>query len=257
MLNSNLSWKNPLSAIILVSILVLGSVVVISIIRDRIVNYPGWSINVVGQGRVSYQPDIANINMGVKVDKAQKAEDALKQLNDKMNRVISEVKKVGIDQADINTQNYSLTPHYDVKDDISNLAGYDASQILVVKVKNIKEKSDMITKAVSAATKAGVNQINSVNFEYSKLNELKQEARLKAISDAQEKKQQIANSLGVKLGGVIGWWENIILPTEAQVTYKGDMGGMGGGADLGMSMPNIPSGSQELVMEVNVSYKIK
>jgi uncharacterized protein YggE len=243
----------------LIGILVLGAVIIVAIIRDRIVNNPQWQISVTGQGRVAYQPDTANVNMGVKVDKAAKADEALKQLNDKMNKVIESVKKAGIADEDIQTQNYTVIPHYDTVENNSKLTGYDANQIIVVKVRDIQKNSNVITKVVSAGSSAGVNQINGVSFEFSDMNKLRQDARVKAINDARSKSGEIAGALGVRLGKIVGWWENIIYPTEAQIGYKGDIGGlgMGGGGDTSGGNALIPSGSQELVIEVNVSYKIK
>jgi uncharacterized protein YggE len=252
MFNEKLNWRHPYAVILLAAVLVFGAIIVVSILRERIVNEQQWQITVSGQGRIAYQPDIANVNLGVRIDKAAKAEDALTQLNSQMNKIVDAIKKTGVAAEDIQTQNYTLAPHYDSKDNILNLTGYDANQAILVKVRDIKDKSDLVTKVVSAATKAGVNQINSITFENSKLSDLKQAARLKAIADAQAKSGAIAQALGVKLDKVVGWWENIIVPTEAQISYKGDMGGIGGGVE-----PVIPSGSPELIIEVNVNYKIK
>jgi uncharacterized protein YggE len=256
MFNEKLSWRQPAPVLLLVAILVFGAIVVASILREWLVNEQQWQVSVSGQGRANYQPDIANVNLGMTISKAASAEDALKQLNDKMNKTIDAIKRAGIAPEDIQTQNYTLSPHYDSKDNITTLTGYDANQNVVIKVRDIMSKSDFVAKVLSAAAKAGSNQINGITFENSKINEIKQEARLKAIADARAKSSDIATALGVKLGKVVGWWENIVAPSEAQISYKGDLG-MGGGIGGGGSEPVIPSGTQELIIEVNISYKIK
>ena len=247
------NWKSPKYGLMLVGILVLGAVIIVSIIRDRIVNQPQWQINVAGQGRVTYQPDLAKINLGVQVDKAAKAEDALKQLNDKMNRILDAVKKGGIAAEDIQTQNYSLNPAYDTVNNINKLAGYNANQIVIVKVRDIQKNSGLIAKVISDATKAGANQINGVAFEYADMNKLRQDARLLAIADARKKSEEISKALDVKLGKIVGWWENIVSPLDIAGNYTD---GKGGAAGVISGTPEIPTGSQEVVIEVNINYQI-
>lgn len=247
-------WRSPKVMLGLTAMILLSAIVIASILRDRIVNQQQWQISVAGQGKVEYLPDIANVSMGVKVDKVEKAEDGLKQLNEKMKKVFEAVQKAGIPKEDIDTQNYSLTPHYDTENNVLKLAGYDANQIIVVKTRDIQKNSEAVSKVISAASAAGVNQINGISFEASDFNELKQEARLEAIADAREKAGKTAQALGVKFGKIVGMWESFISP-EGQIYYSGDMGGFGKGG--GGGEPIIPGGTNELVVEVSVSYKIK
>jgi uncharacterized protein YggE len=247
-------WKSPWVALAILGMLLLAGIIIVSIIRERIVSEQQWQINVIGQGKVTYQPDTANITMGVQIDKAAKADEALNQLNDKMNKIYQAIEKLGVAKQDIQTQNYSLSPVYDSISGETKPSGYNANQLLIVKVKDIQSKSDMISKIISEASKAGINQINGVSFEASNLNELKQEARLKAIADARSKAGNISTALGVKLKKVVGWWENIISP-EGQYYYDGGKGGMGGG--IISAEPTTPSGDKELIIEVNLNYSIK
>lgn len=245
-------WREPKYIIMLVGILLLTSVVIVAILRDRIVNKQYWQVSVAGRGSVSYEPDVANITMGVQVDKVAKADQALTQLNEKINSVIKAVEQVGVAKENIKTQNYSLYPQYDWINNVQTSGGYNATQLLIVKVTNLSANKDLVSQVIDAATKAGVNQIQGVSFDSSKLEELKQEARLKAITDAKNKAGNIAGNLGVRLGKVIGWWENPI--AGPGVPYYDQMGGYGGG---GSSAPTVPSGSQEIIMEVSINYEVK
>ena len=86
-----------------------------------------------------------------------------------------------------------------------------------------------------------------------KIEDIKQEARLKAIVDAKKKAKTLSRSLGVRLGKIVGWWENFNPPMPP---YYGEFGGgLGGGG--GVAAPVVPSGLGEINMEVNISYKIK
>jgi len=240
--------------IAVVLILVLGTVAVVSIIRDRIVNYPQYSVSVAGQGKVAYQPDLATVTLGVQIDKAAKAEDALNQLNERIKNIINAVKASGILAEDINTQNYYLNPQYDYKDNISVVSGYNANQQITIKVRNLLANPDQISKVIAEAGKAGANQVLGISFDVSNLEDLKQEARLKAISDAEKKAVSISSAAGVVLGEKIGWWENVIQAPGVNYGYY-DYGK--GGMAAGGSAPIVPSGSQEVVVEINISYKLK
>jgi uncharacterized protein len=241
------------SAIVLVGMLLLAGIITVAILRDRIVNQPQWQVSFTGQGKVTFTPDIAKVNMGVQVDKKAKAEDALKELDEKMKKIYQAVEKLGIAKEDVEMQNYTLLPQYDVVNNQNKLTGYSANQVVIVKVKDIANNPDMTSKVVSAASQAGVNQINGIGFEPSDLNALKDQARLKAINDAKEKARELSVALGVKLGDIVGWWENY---NPQPVPYYGDYGGggIGGGAGGGGI---IQSGSHELTLEVTINYKIK
>ena len=247
-------WCSPKVVITLIAVLLTGAIIIVSILRDRIVNQPQWQVQVTGQGKVSYQPDIANVTVGVQVDKAYSAEYALKQLNDKVNKILAVLKTAGLAAEDIQTQNYSLYPQYDYRDNVSTPAGYSANQQLVIKVKGLASgNDDRIGKVIAEATKAGANQVTSLTFDASNINDLKQEARLKAIADAKSKAGSLATATDVELGDIVGWWENFV--QAPGVPYYGGMGGSE--AKAGMMTPQVPSGSQEVVVEVNLSYKLK
>ncbi|MCU0678941.1 MAG: SIMPL domain-containing protein [Planctomycetes bacterium] len=250
---SRAAWRHPANLLLLVGMLLLAAIIVISIVRDRIVNPPQFQISVTGQGKITYEPDIANINLGIEVSKVAKAADALKQLNDQMNKVIAAMEKAGIAQGDIMTQDYTLVPQYDVVNEITKLSGYTANQSVIVKVRDIEQKTDAASQVIAAASQAGVNKVNGIIFEASDIKELKQQARLKAIADARSNASEIEKALGVELGQIVGWWENYVTP---EAVYAYDLGkggaGIGGGGNA-----VVPSGTRELTLEVNVSYKIE
>lgn len=241
-------------AIIIVAILAATGVAVVSILRDRIVSQQFRQVTVVGQGRVSYQPDIAILNLGVQIDKATSSEEALNKLNEKITKIVAAVKAENIPDSNITTLNYSLYPQYDYKDNISQVTGYNANQQVTVKIEAYDQDRDHLNRVISAAAKAGVNQVNSLMFDYSKMNDLKQMARLKAIADAREKGIYMANAAGVELKEISGWYENMIVNPNTYNSYNQGGGGMGGG---GYVSPQTPVGSQEIVMEISLTYNLK
>ena len=255
MLDDNLkhTWT-PKFVLALVALLLLAGVVTISILRDRIVNQQFRSVTIAGQGKVSYTPDLAIVTLGVQIDKVAKAEDALSQLNTKVANIIKAVKAAGVSAEDIQTQNYSLYPQYDYKDNVSSGSGYNANEQLVIKVKNYDKNPDSLNAIIAAASKAGANQVNNLSFDSSNLNDLKQEARIKAIADAKQKSTALAQAAGVELKDISGWYENLVQPMPyGDMSAKGGMGGAGGA----ISAPQTPSGDREIIIEIGVTYNLK
>ena len=239
---------------VIVFILALTTIVIISILRDRIVNNYNNQVSVTGRGEISYQPDIANVTLGVSINKSAKAEEALIALNDKVSKIEKALIGLGIEAKDIKTQTYSLYPYYDYINGVSVLGGYNANQQIVIKINNVDKDISLLNKVVSESTKAGANQIDGITFTSSNIENLKQEARILAINDAKNKAIDLASNIGVSLGDIVGWWENVINPTinYSYSSYGGE--GLGGG---GAESSNISVGNYEVVIELNLNYKIK
>lgn len=249
------------TALIIVGLVLLVAVVIVSILRERIVNPNPNTVTVVGQGKVTYQPDLALVTLGVQIDKAAKPEDALNQLNAKVAGIIKGVKALGVTDGDIETQNYSLYPQYDYKDNVSAVTGYNANEQLVIKIENYDQDPGQLNKVIAAASAAGANQVNSLAFDSSHLNDLKQQARLLALADAKSKSAALASAAGVQLGEITGWYENQVGPggvSGGPVDAKGiPLGGGGGNGPLGGANPQTPSGNQDVVMEIGLTYNLK
>lgn len=232
------------------ALLLLAGIVVVSIIRDRIVSNQQWTVQVPGEGRIAYTPDVAKLSLGVQVDRVANAEQAMKELNDKIANIIKAVKDQGIADSDIKTENYNLNPITDYINGRPVTSGYSANEQLLVTIKDISDNAK-VGKIISAATGAGANQVNNIAFELSNMSDIKQEARIKAILDAKTKAQDLSQKTGVKFGKIVGWWENTPMP------YYAEKGGMGAGGALTADSASVPSGSYEYVVEVNINYLVK
>lgn len=233
---------------------ILAAYIIGVFIRDRIINdpYPNRQVTIYGEGRATYQPDTATINLGVQVERVGTADAALKQLNDKMSAVINAVKAQSVPAEDVTTQNYSVYPQYDYINGRSVLVGYTANQQLAVKVRSIEDNNtEKVNNVISAASTAGVNQINGVYFDISNYADFQQEARLKAIADAKKKAEETAKNSGLRLGKLISLNDNNS-PTPPMPYYYGDaaQGRGGGGA-------SVPSGNQEVVVTIGLTYELK
>jgi uncharacterized protein len=235
--------------IVVICILAMVGIVTISLLRDKIVGEHEYTVSVLGQGKVSYQPDVANITLGVEVARAKKASVALTDLNSKIKGITEAVKALGVTDADITTQFYSLYPQYDYNNGTQTQVGYTANQQILVRVRGLKSSPNLVGNIIEQASLAGANQVQGVEFAVSNIEELKQKARALAIADAKAKSASLAESAGVRLGDIIGWVDGqIVIP----VPYYGGYGGGGGGAGSA-----VVAGPREIVVEMSVQYEIE
>jgi len=212
-----------------------------------------FTISVQGRGEVMSVPDIATLNFGVQTGRQKTADASMQMLTEKMTKVMAALTAVGIEEKDIRTQYLSLNPSYDWNEGRRIDEGFEANQSLVVKVRDLKK----ISEVLDAAIKSGANQAGSVNFTIDDPENLRAEARAKAIANAKEKAEKLAADLGVTLGRMQGFWEEqgYNAPMYARNVMMDSAEGMGGG---GAPMaPPLPAGEQEVVVSVNLTYKLR
>jgi hypothetical protein len=241
------------ATVMIVGLVLLTAVVIVAILRDRVVNQQFKNVTITGQGRVTYVPDIAIITLGVQIDKAAKPEEALNQLNVKIAAITRALQLAGVTADSIQAQNYYLYPQYDYKDNVSTVSGYNANEQLVVKIKSYDQNPNLLSQAIATASQAGANQVNNLAFDASNMNDLKQQARIKAIADAKAKSSALAGAAGVELKDITSWYENLVSPS-INPSLDAGKGGQGGGPTTNAQ---IPDNDHEVVMEVSLTYNIK
>jgi len=153
-----------------------------------------------GTGKAVAAPDTATISLGVTQD-ALTVADAQNKVNLTINKIIDDIKKLGIEEKNIKTQNYSVYPKYNYTLGANKINGYTVSQNLEIKVKPIGK----INQIIDAATAGGANIINQATFGFSDelKKKLEDQARQEAVKDAKTKAEGLARAAGIKLGRVI------------------------------------------------------
>lgn len=207
-------------------------------------------ISVEGVGKVTVVPDVATFTLGVMTEKSLVAE-AQKENTTKMNKIIAALKAMGIDEKDIQTNQYNVYPQYNWVDNRQSLRGYQVTQDLTVKVRDLDKVGEVFAKAGDL----GANNVGGLQFTVDDVEKSKSEARLAAVADAKEKAKQLADASGMRLGKIVGYWENPsgVMPyMEKSVMDYGV--GMGGGAAV--PSPDIQVGTNEIVLTVNLSYEV-
>ncbi|OGF20752.1 hypothetical protein A2257_03195 [Candidatus Falkowbacteria bacterium RIFOXYA2_FULL_38_12] len=206
-------------------------------------------INISGEGKVTGIPDIATIQVGLITEKGD-VKTAQKENTDKLNRLITTLKNLGVEDKDIQTSYYNIYPQYDWTDGKQQLRGYQVSQGVAIKIRNLSKIGDML----AAAGEGGANQVSGLTFNIDDPEKLKQEARLKALANAKEKAEALAEAAGVKLGKVVSFSEYSDSPAD----YRTMMDSYGaGGGEMKVASPVIESGSIDIVVTATVGYEIK
>ena len=204
------------------------------------------TITISGEGKVTGIPDIATIEVGLTTEKPDVA-SAQKENTEKMNRLIEKMKELGIENKDIQTIYYNISPQYDWPNGKQALRGYQVNQNVRIKIRNLDKVGDIL----AAAGEGGANQVSGLSFNIDDPEKLKQEARIKALENAKEKAEALAKAAGVKLGKIVSFSE--YSETPPMPVYRAYEGGVGGGA----ATPEIETGTLDIVVNVSVSYEIR
>jgi uncharacterized protein YggE len=211
-------------------------------IQDSVPN-----IMIQGNGKVTTNPDEAVISFGV-ISDGKLLKSAYKSNTEKMNLVIKAIKGMGIKSDDIQTSSYSISPTYPKDERGRQLPGkpvaFRVSQQLTIKIRDI----DTVGVVIDQVVANGTNSFNGINFTSSKLEELQKEAKQKAVQDAREKAQLMADSLGVKIGRLLKVNDSIssAYPARNMMAFSAKM----------ESAPNIQAGSLEVTGSCTVFYEI-
>lgn len=204
------------------------------------------TVQATGKGEAT--PTLAHIMLGVHIQPQQTSAAATDMLAKQANAIIDALTGMGIEKADMKTQNVSIQPAYNYDNGKQTLRGYEASQQLDVTVRNTEQAGDIVARA----TENGANQIGGLTFSTDNPEVIQLSAEQNAIANARTKAEQLAKALGVRLGKVRSY--------TAQQQYGGPMPyaleakGIGGDA---VTAPQLPPGTQESTVTVTVTYELR
>jgi len=213
-------------------------------------------ISVTGEGEIYIKPDLGMVSFTV-TNEAKTVDAAMTENTAKMNNVISAIKAQGVKEEDIKTTTFSISPRYEYPKDTTYpyyssgkrvLTGYDITQSVQVKIRDLTKAGTLISKA----TEAGANDVSDLSFVVDNEDEAKNAARDQAIEKAKAKAEQLASKLGVTLLKVVSFSENGYYPYYDNVSYK-SAAPMGAGE---AAIPQIQTGQNRITSTVTISYEI-
>jgi len=207
---------------------------------------PMAKIQVSATGTANVAPDMATVSAGV-VTQGKTAREAMFGNATKMTRVFEELEAAGIEKKYITTSQLSLQPKYNYQNrQAPKIDGYEARNTVSAKSENL----DNVGAMLDALVKAGVNNINGVQFSIKDSKAARDKAREDAIREAREKAENMAAAAGVKLGKLKSLSEsggnfNPRPPVAFAMESR----------QAGASTP-VAAGEQKISVTVNMSYDI-
>lgn len=215
------------------------------------------TITVDGTGDASAVPDTATFSVTVQQE-AKDVKTAQDATTKKGNDIIAYLKEQGIDEKDIQTTDYSISPQYDYSSVACSggycppgkqtLRGYQVSETVSVKVRDTKKAGDLL----SGVGSRGATDVSGLSFTVDQPDAVQAQARDKAITQAKEKAEVLAKSLGVTLVRIVGFSENG--GGRAYPMYaKMDMMSV---SSAGAS-PEIATGQNKYTSNVSITYEVR
>lgn len=166
-------------------------------------------ITVVGEAKTQLKNQVASFSVGVNVNKAKK-DEAVNEVNEKMAKLIEDIKAFGVKQEDIKTQGMSINENQNWETKIKEWYASNSIEIILRDVDKASSFADLLAKS-------GATSVYGPSLRVDDSNEAEKGLYDAAMKDAREKAELIAKTAGRKLGKVInvvdgGTVDNYIRP---------------------------------------------
>jgi len=206
------------------------------------------SIRVTGDARVATKPDRVQIDIGVTTRAAQ-AQEAAAQNARQSEAVLGALRKAAGAAAVLKTVGYSLSPTYKYhpNGEEPTLTGYTAANVVQVTLDDLAR----IGAVIDAATQAGANQVQGIQFTLRDQDAVRAEALRQAAVSARAKAEVLAAALQLKIVRVLNVEENSprVLPVR---TF---MGAMRASAAAAPATP-VESGTLDVTADVMLTVEV-
>lgn len=245
----DLSDRVFILAIVLIGAVAISYVIGLIPTFWNLPQYAPREMTVSGEGKIYAVPDIATVSFGV----TSEGNDVPSTVNSNtviMNKIIKGVEDLGVKKEDIQTTQYDLSPRYQYNPRTGERTdlGFSLSQQILVKIRDFAKIGDIL----NAGTQNGATLTGSLNFTIDDPQKVKQQAMDKAIAAARAKADDIAKNSGLKIVKVLNVQEGY------SPVYYGKGGGvMDLAAPSAAPIPSIQPGQNEIVVDVNVTFRIR
>lgn len=201
-------------------------------------------IYVTGKGTVKVAPDKVTIKSQIEHE-GQSATSVKSQNDEVVDKVIKYLKSEGITEKNINTNYINLNKRYNYNDKTYT---YVANQAISITLEDISEYESIM----KGLLENGLNGINGIEFESSEIEKHKAEARGKAVLNAKEKAEALAEPLGQTVGKAFKINEgssNNYQPVYRTMEMKAS-------SDQASNQETIAPGEMEVSIDVNVAFQL-
>ena len=174
-------------------------------------------LTVTGTGESKAQPDEVSITVGVQL-REKGVEQVSTETSSRSSAIISYLLSNGVADKDIQTSYVTLQPYFSYE---STQAGnllpdyYTSTKSITFSLKDLSTYDQIMTGLYDA----GINSVDEVSFKVTDIEDRQQEARKKAIANAKQIAQTLADGLGAKLNGVYSISDGSSAPPPQPVYY--------------------------------------
>lgn len=151
-------------------------------------------LHVNGSSRLSVQPDIATIHIGVISENAD-LQLAEQQNTQTVQEILSAFKQIGLNNHQIHSSHFNVHPISGHNDNPPQVSGYRVTN----EIRVTTNKIDQIGTIISLAIQHGANNINGLTFGLKNEQKWYEKALNNAVVDAISKAQSIATVLNVTI----------------------------------------------------------
>lgn len=176
-------------------------------------------ITVIGDSQAKISPDTAVITFSV-VTQSKLAVDAQQQNAQKSDAVKQAVEAITADaKTEIKTSDYNLSPEQDYySGKMPKILGYEVKNTVTVSI----DKLDRVGAIIDAATAAGANSVEGIQFIISEASPAQGEALALATKQAMAKAESVARALNGKIVRVVQTIEGGVPPQMVDAAYTGN-----------------------------------
>jgi uncharacterized protein YggE len=212
--------------------------------------YPARTFSVQGTADLETPQQIGAFTATVTTEGEGEIAPLQKENTDKMNAITQAFKDQGVDEKDLKTENYAVTPRYETVNcapgstcPAPKVNGYTVTQSLEVRVRDL----DKVGSLLQLATDKGANQVSSLRFVPDEGNSVTDTARTEAFSEARKKAEALAAAGHFRLGRLVTVSEDDGAGQPAPLPY----------ALKESAAPDIQPGTNPGVFTVVLTYEIR
>lgn len=162
-----------------------------------------------GSGTIQAAPDEATMSFGVSKS-GQDPKGLLAETSKAAEMIVAALRKAGVDEKDIQTQNVSLYPQTNFNNGKTVVTGYESSINVTAKVRDLAT----LGKVIDAGNAAGANTMNGPNFGLAEDSPQTAAAIQKAVADARRNAEAMAKAADKSVGKVLTMIDSGVTPIQ-------------------------------------------
>lgn len=205
------------------------------------------TIVVNGTGRVTVQPDTADLRLGITVTRPSVGAARLEAART-MDEILDALDDAGVDEDDVRTSLLSVQPRYDYRDGRSPvLAGYEIANAVEVTVRDL----GALGAVVDGTLGAGATSMDALTFRLADPAPAEREARTRAMAEARSRAEVLAEAAGLTIDGVTDIVEGAAVPPPMPLPKAERMA-----MAVDVATP-VVNGTLEVAVTVTVTYRTR